>query len=80
MDIEITLGALAPSIIEQLKEFNLPEELNLPDGKIAQLQSFDLDASAITRLHVRGIITDAECNNARKRLMKKIAKALNETS
>ena len=74
MSIKITLGALAPSITEQLKE------LNLPDDKIAQVLPFNLDADAITRLHIRGIITDTEYNNASKRLMKKIVQVLNETN
>jgi len=72
--IGIKIGALAPPITEQLKE------LNLPDDKLAQLHPFDLDAKAITRLYVRGIIIDTECDKVGKRLAKKIAEALNETS
>ena len=68
----ITIGALASPITEQLKEFNLS------DDKIARILPFDFDANAIIRLHIRGIITDAEYNNVSKRLVKKIIQILNE--
>jgi len=74
MNIKIKIGALAPPITEQLKE------LNLSDDKIARILPFDFDANAITRLHIRGIITDAEYNNASKRLVKKITQILNEVN
>jgi hypothetical protein len=53
----ISFGALAPKLSEQIPA--LPPE-------------YDDDADAITRLHCRGLLLDAETRRARGRLMKKI--------
>lgn len=58
---EIRMGALAPKLSEQIP--GLPEH-------------FDRDADAITRLKIRGLLTDAEGDKARKRLIKAIEKDL----
>ena len=57
--MEICMGALSPKLSEQI--IGLPTE-------------YDKDADAITRLFVREIITDSECQRARRRLIKKIEK------
>lgn len=62
MKRNITLGAMAEPLSEQLAGIIHPNFV----------EQFDKDASAISRLYIRGMITDAESNKARKRLMKKI--------
>lgn len=59
--IPIEFGALAKSISKQLGIKAVP---------------FDNDADAISRLHVRGLLTDGETDKARNRLMKKIAECM----
>ena len=58
---EIHMGALSPKLSDQIP--------GLPDH-------FDRDADAITRLKVRGLMTDSEGDKARKRLVKAIEKHL----
>lgn len=53
----IIFGATAPKLSAQVQ------------GLDAQ---YDLDADAITRLHVRGLLPDAEAHRARRRLVRKI--------
>jgi predicted Ser/Thr protein kinase len=53
--MDIKLGALSPKLSEQIE--SLPE-------------IFDKDADAITRLYIRGLLTDLETKKARKRLVK----------
>lgn len=62
--MQIELGALAPSLIEQLA------------GEVdaAILAHLDRDADAITRLYVRGYIAQSVADRARKRLVKEISK------
>lgn len=67
MKIQIELGALAPDLKDQLSE------LNLPETETIHLQS---DMNAISRCHIRGLITDAESDKAYKRLMKKISQTV----
>ena len=52
--MDIRFGALSPKLSEQIK--GLPEV-------------FDKDAEYITWLHFRGLLTDLETKNARKRLV-----------
>ena len=61
--IPIEFGALAQSISTQLGIKAVP---------------LDNDADAITRLHVRGLLTDSETDKARKRLMKKIVECIKD--
>ena len=56
--IHIQFGALAPSLRDQLGAA-LPSH-------------FQDDADAITRLHVRGVLSDSEAQRARKRLISAI--------
>ena len=60
MQKQIELGALSPKISEQLKGTQ-PADV---------LLQWDRDAAAITRLHLRGLLTDDECDMARSRLIK----------
>lgn len=62
--MQIELGALAPSLIEQLA--------GAVDAD--KLAHFDQDADAITRLYVRGYIPESVAGKARKRLVKEISK------
>ena len=71
--IGLNFGALSPKLSEQLKELRFVLE-----G--ADLKQFDADADAIVRLHVRGILPDAQVDGARKRLLKKIVSAIESTT
>ena len=62
MKLKIELGALSPKLSVQLEGLLPPEKLAVFDGH----------ATAITRLHIHGLISDAESDRARKRLMRKI--------
>ncbi len=65
--MDITLGALEPKLKTQLSSAKIkPDDLN----------HLQLDADAITRCHLRGLLGDAETTKARKRLMRKIAIAI----
>lgn len=59
----IELGALAPKLSEQLKDSIIPKD---------DLKHFDLDATAISRLHVRGMLNDSQTRQARTKLLKKL--------
>lgn len=59
----IELGALAPKLSEQLKGSIIPKN---------ELKYFDMDASAISRLHVRGILNDSQARQARMKLLKNL--------
>ena len=66
----LSFGALAPKISEQLA------------GKIdaKKAEGFDADAFELTRLKIRGLLTDGEVHKARRRLVKAIEKAIREHS
>ena len=66
--MQIELGALAPSLIEQLAG-------HVDAEKLARL---DADADAITRLYVRGYLAPSAIEKARKRLVKEISMAAKE--
>ena len=61
-------GALAPKLIDQL-----PDAADILGSRMDPYQK---DADAITRLKVRGIMSDNEAHRARTRLVKAIGKAL----
>lgn len=65
--MSITLGAMEPPLTEQLKGLASNEDLS-------HLQR---DAQAITRCHIRGLISDRESDKARRRLIKRIERTLN---
>ena len=62
--IEIVIGASAPSITEQCARLNLE-----PTGLSADL--IDRISEAITLSYIHGILTAAETDRARTRLLKK---------
>lgn len=66
-EIGIHFGALAPSLAEQLKDYEINED---------DLKHFQLDADAITRLVCRSLIPDSIAVKARQRLLKKIVNKL----
>lgn len=72
MNLSIQFGALAPDIKRQL-----PPGVVMADG---DLEHFQRDADSITRLSVRGLITDAAKNAARQKLMERIVKAVREAA
>lgn len=67
MDMEIILGCLAPRLKEQLKGVPIDE---------ATIDQFQADATALSRLYLRNLITSAEVDKARKRLIKRIGNAI----
>lgn len=71
--ISIRMGALVPTIEHQLIEQGVQI---VPPDLVDDLQK---DADAITRLLIRRIITQAEGDKARKRIMKEFRKLRLET-
>lgn len=63
----LELGALSPLVSEQLKDCGASKKT---------LQHWDNHATAITRLVVHGLLTEAECIRARKRLISQIQREL----
>jgi hypothetical protein len=67
----IKFGALCPPLGEQLRNQGLNLDLD-PMGR--QLLQRDIDE--VTRLAIRGVITESERDRARKRLMQTLKKHL----
>ena len=65
--IHVELGALCPPLHEQLGVFGVTEA-----------EPLQIDANAIVRLSVRGLLSEAEETRARKRLVRKIQAFINE--
>lgn len=63
--LRISFGALSKPLHEQLSEFDLTEEDLEWEQKLAD---------AVTLCHIHNIITEAEKNKARRRLMKRLVK------
>ena len=63
--MQIELGAMAPKISEQMAAMGLEQT-----GKSVEL--LDRLAHSITLAMLHGCLTDAECEKARKRLVKQI--------
>lgn len=61
MNVEVRFGALAPSLAQQL------------DRKPSDVELWQRDADAITRLRLRGLISERVARDARKRLLSVIA-------
>ncbi len=68
--MQIELGALAKPLTEQLAGSGIDHK---------KLQVFDLDANAISRLYVRGLITESQATAARKKLLRTIQGAVTQT-
>lgn len=71
MSVEIRMGGMSPKISQQLRGKGLPMQM---------LRHFDKDADAITRLYVRGFLTNRECSASRERLAKKITQLIEAAS
>lgn len=67
--IEIQMGALAPSITQQLADQGV-------DIAPSRSQAWDSQADAITRLMFADILTPSQVEKARQRLMKHIGEML----
>ena len=65
--VQIHFGALSLPIVDQLLE----QGVSVIPGDINHFQT---DANAITRLVLRGLISEAQARTARGKLIKKIAK------
>ena len=68
--MQIVFGAMAPSLKEQLGA-------TLPRGlRGMQLRRWQHDADAVTRLVVRGYISESVARTARKRILRAIERAV----
>jgi hypothetical protein len=67
--IRIAFGALLPPIDEQLRDQGLKLDMNSLFRGLLQR-----DADEVSRLRVRGILTEAESDKARKRILQTIKK------
>jgi hypothetical protein len=66
-DISIAFGATCNPLCQQL---------GIKNNDIDRLQIL---ADSITRLRIAGILSDSQCNSARNKLMKQIAKAVSKS-
>jgi hypothetical protein len=71
--ISVHFGALCPSIAEQLIEQGV---VAIPD----EINHFQGDADAITRLMFRGMLSDSQAHTARQKLLKKIVRAVEKAT
>jgi len=69
MSVTLELGLLSPKISQQLGDAGLPFEDDV-------VEIYDRDAAEISRLLVRGYISDSAARTARKRLMRKLRDAI----
>lgn len=67
MKLSIQFGAMAPLLESQLGH----QGMRLVGSKLMHIQK---DADALARLAVRGVLSDGETRNARRRLLKVILK------
>ncbi len=67
MQITLDFGAMAESLKKQLARFYVQEK---------ELSHYQRDADAISRLMMRGLISESQAHAARKRLMKKVLSAI----
>lgn len=68
----LQFGALAPKISEQLNKQGLTYKGNWTEASVSKTH-FQRDADAITRLFVRGLISDVTAKRARQKLLNRIA-------
>lgn len=62
--VALVFGATAPSLVRQLKARE-PHQIKM-------MKLFQRDADAITRLSVRGLLTERETDKARRRLISRL--------
>lgn len=67
--LEIKFGSVAPRLKEQLSHFDLPE---------ATVDWWQMDADAITRLRLRGLIDDDAAHRARVKLRDEIERRVTD--
>lgn len=67
--VEIQMGALAPSITQQLADQDV-------EIALSRSEAWDSQADAITQLMFADILTPSQVDMARKRLMKHIGEML----
>jgi hypothetical protein len=65
--LSLHFGAMAPKLAEQI-----PDDVCVDAGDLLHWQK---DADAITRLAIRGVITDSQARAGRQKLVQRIAKA-----
>lgn len=63
----LRFGALVPSLARQLKPYKIDK---------LDVKHFISDADAITRLYIRSLLPESQVMAARKKLLKKIHKAI----
>jgi len=73
--ITIVHGALARKLLEQLRRIGIRIRV---DAR-SRFHHLQLDADAINRLLIRGVITHGEAHNARQRLNAQIVKAVEQS-
>ena len=71
MSLALTFGAFAAPLKKQLRGHRVPSK---------DVAHFQADADAITRLGIRGLLSDAEKRRARQRLIDRIAKAVPQSA
>lgn len=68
----ITLGAMAPDLIEQLNS----QDIFVEGQQKKDIEHLQGDVDALHRLYVKGILPDSVVGQARKKLMKRITAVL----
>lgn len=68
--LSITFGAMAPTLRAQLLEQQI---IGIP---YSVLKTFQHDADALTRLSIRGLLSERTVSAARQRLIKRICKQI----
>jgi hypothetical protein len=69
--LRIAFGAMSKPLHEQISEHGIPVTQD-------EMSHYQKDAEAITRLRIRGMLSDKEVGNTQIRLMKNIVKYLNK--
>jgi hypothetical protein len=69
MNVRINFGALSPPIGEQLQDQGLKLDMDP-----LQRQYLQRDADEVSRLRIRGVLTESGADKARKRIMQVIKK------
>lgn len=71
MKLKLAFGAMSRRLSEQLDS----QEIKY---KTEDVLHFQLDADAITRLRVRGLLSDGETDKVRRKLTKRITDHINQ--
>lgn len=68
--MQIILGAMANPLKDQLADIDTTPEQQ------AEIERFDMDSDAISRLYIRGLIPESQATKARQKLMRNIKQML----